>query len=93
MGNCVLMGNGVRTNGDQIRALVAAPDHRLAEVLLQLSDMGELDDRIHFCRNLPVCEEIVDRDECVPSEMCLQCLVHWLGQPADKKVWGTEHAL
>ena len=75
------------TNGDKVRALMAAPDSELAKVLLYLNGMGELDDRIHFCRNKSECDEILERDECIPSEMCLECLVYWLGQPADKNVW------
>lgn len=75
------------TNGDKIRQLIATSDQQLAKVLQKLNDMGGLDDKIHFCRQKPECEEIVEKGDCVPSENCLQCLAHWLGQPADEKLW------
>ena len=75
------------TNGDKIRALMAAPDSKLAKVLLYLNDMGELDDKIHFCRELPACQVLVDRDEGIDPRMCLLCLTDWLGRPADEKLW------
>lgn len=82
-----LTGVANPTNGDKLRQLIAASNEKLAQLLLWLNDMGELDDRIHFCRNKPECEEIVEKGDCVPAEMCLQCLTHWIGQPADEKLW------
>lgn len=82
-----LTGIANPTNGDKIRQLIATSDQQLAKVLQKLNDMGELDDRIHFCRQKPECEEIVEKGDCIPAEMCLQCLAHWLGQPADEKLW------
>ena len=75
------------TNGDKLRQMIASSDEKLAQLLLWLNDMGELDDRIHFCRNKSECDEILEKDDYVPAEMCLQCLIHWLGKPADETVW------
>lgn len=77
------------TNGDKIRQLIATSDRQLAKVLRELDEAGDLAERINYCRELPECDEILARNEYVPSEKCLQCLAHWLGQPADEKVWGA----
>ena len=87
MNDSLLLPSAPETNGDKMRSWMAAPDEKLARLLLWLNDMGELDDRIHFCRELPVCQLLIDRDEGIDSRMCLQCLVHWLGQPVDETVW------
>lgn len=82
-----IKSNEKTTNGDKIRQLIATSDQRLAVVLWKLNEMGDLDEKIRFCRELPECAAIVERDDYVPEEKCLQCLVRWLGQPADENLW------
>lgn len=77
------------TNGDKMRALMGGTDEELSKLLLWLNDMGELDERIHFCRNLDVCNVIIDTDEELDTKKCRECMLHWLGQPADKEFWRT----
>lgn len=75
------------TNGDKIRMLIATSDRQLAKVLRELAEAGDLAERINYCRELPECDEIIERDEYVQEDKCMQCLIHWLGQPYDEELW------
>ena len=68
-----------QTNADRIRAM---SDEELAE---QLITVGELDEEIHFCKNLPECDDLLNTEDGVPLEKCRGCLLNWLKQPAEVK--------
>lgn len=67
------------TNGDRIRAM---SDEELADLL---NGAGELDERIHFCQNLYVCENYMAVQHTAPAHRCKECLVKWLQQPAKEE--------
>ena len=64
------------TNADRIRAM---SDEELAKEINRLME-GETS--IPYCRELPVCDEDVERDALIPLERCEQCVLQWLHQPA-----------
>lgn len=64
------------TNGDRIRART---DEEMADFIVE----DCLDGKIHFCKNKPECREILEQNECIPTEMCRQCALDWLRQPAE----------
>lgn len=70
-------GRAAKTSADRIRAM---SDEELASFLY---DDVALDDKIHFCQNRQECMEAIDRDETIQDEMCRECLIAWLRQPAD----------
>lgn len=72
------------TNGDKIRMCGSLSDQELAEVLWKLPDIAEI---LPFCRDLPECQELAEGIEPIPASKCMQCLIHWLGQPAEEGVW------
>lgn len=64
------------TNGDKIRDV---SDEEMAEFILA----NDLDEEIHFCKNRPECDEILDSGRAITHEMCRKCVLDWLRQPAD----------
>ena len=72
----VLRGRGPLTNADRIRAM---SDEELAQILIGVMD---IDDKIHFCKNKPECEKLMDTDDGIPVEWCEACMLEWLQQPA-----------
>jgi hypothetical protein len=68
----------VPTNADRIRSMT---DEELAKIIV--TDC--LDERIHYCQNRPECIDLLDTDEGIPEEMCIQCVLDWLRQPAEDK--------
>ncbi len=64
------------TNADRIRAM---SDEKLAKEINRLME-GETS--IPYCRELPVCDEDVERDALIPLERCEQCVLQWLHRPA-----------
>lgn len=65
------------TNADRIRAMT---DEELSMIMVQLT---ELDDRIHYCQNLPECEALLDTEDGISAKMCARCMLAWLKQPAE----------
>ena len=65
-------------NSDQIRAM---SDEELASFLYGFVD---LDSKIHYCKNKPECDELLDTEDGIPAEMCTGCLCEWLRQPAEE---------
>ena len=65
------------TNADRIRAM---SDEELAQQLLLLTD---LDDRIHYCKDLPECLKDLYDDVEIPADRCRRCLLSWLQQSAE----------
>lgn len=66
------------TNGDRLRAM---SDEELASFLYGLID---LDSKIHYCKNKPECDDLLDTEDGIPVEMCTGCLCEWLRQPAEE---------
>lgn len=66
------------TNADRIRAM---SDEELAKEINRLME-GETS--IPYCRELPVCDEDVERDALIPLERCEQCVLQWLHQSAEE---------
>ena len=66
---------GTPTNGDRIRA---ASDEEIAEFIIN----DYLDDEIHFCKNKPECNAIMDSGGTITDEMCRKCYIEWLRRPA-----------
>ena len=66
------------TNADRIRAM---SDEELAKILIGVMD---IDDKIHFCKNKPECEKLLDADDGVPAEWCEACMREWLQRPAEE---------
>ena len=65
-----------RTNADRIRAI---SDEELADFIVNAC----LDSQVRFCKNKPECMAILERNECIPTEMCRKCALDWLRQPAE----------
>lgn len=65
------------THAERIRAM---SDEELAE---QLHLFNGLDERIHYCQNLPECDTLLSTDDGIPDEKCIGCLLKWLKQPAE----------
>ena len=63
------------TNGDRIRAM---NDEELAKII----DSYGLDEEIHFCKNRPECNEILNSGRTITHEMCRKCVLEWIHQPA-----------
>ncbi len=62
-----------KSNGDKIRSLT---DEELAERIVKL-DLGEAP----YCGpNNERCNNMLDKGELIPSDMCKQCCVRWLQQ-------------
>lgn len=68
----------VVTNADRIRAM---SDEELAETMY---GMVNLDERIRFCQNKAECNALLERNEEIPEQYCIGCLVEWLKQPAEE---------
>lgn len=66
------------TNADRIRRM---SDEELAKEINRLME-GETS--IPYCRELPVCDEDVERDALIPLERCEQCVLQWLHQSAEE---------
>lgn len=75
IGNCE---NKIMTNADRIRAM---SDEELADAIFRL----HIDDckEMHFCKESDRCDEILDKGELIPKEMCRACLMEWLKAAAD----------
>ena len=66
------------TNGDRIRAM---SDEELVDIMI---GQDELDERIHFCQNLPECEAfLATPDGTIPQHKCRECLLKWLRQETE----------
>lgn len=59
-------------------------DEVLAQRLLEIEETAE---EIPFCKDLPDCQKLADESKPVPADKCLQCLINWLGQPAEEEIW------
>ena len=67
-----------KTNADRIREM---SDEELAQILIGVMD---IDEKIHFCKNKPECEKLMDMDDGIPVEGCEACMLEWLQQPAEE---------
>lgn len=67
-----------KTNGDRIRAM---SDAELADLAFKLN----VDEHINFCKMIPECEEMLDRDEFVDMKKCKMCFVAWLKEPVEEE--------
>ncbi len=65
------------SRGDLIRRM---DDPELAQYLYALAN-GDFE--LRFCQNRPECQQLVDTDDGVPEEKCMECLVQYLQQPAE----------
>lgn len=72
-----------QTNADRIRSM---SDEELAHNINRLLE-GEIE--LPYCRELPECDDDLERDVPIPLERCEQCVLHWLRQPAEE-VRGNE---
>ena len=63
-----------KTNGDRIRAM---SDEEFVDLAFKLN----IDEQVNFCKMLPECEEILDRDEDLDLHKCKGCFMNWLKQP------------
>lgn len=76
---------GVRTRIECMRSMSV---DELADKVLT-SEVGSM---IDFCQNFSKCENIMERNEEIPDEMCKKCLVKWLNSPVERqKTIPTEH--
>ena len=66
------------TNADIIRRM---SDEELARKINRLME-GEL--VLPYCRELPACDDDLERDQLIPLERCEACVLHWLQQPAEE---------
>lgn len=64
------------SNGDKIRRM---SDEELADAMLEIEDIEAY---APFCGSLTKCDEIMDKGELIPEEMCKQCLLKWLKMEA-----------
>lgn len=70
--------NELPSRADLIRHM---SDEELARWINQLAE-GET--MIHYCRELPECDDDLERDTPIPLERYEQCVLHWLRQPAEE---------
>ena len=63
------------TNSDRVRAM---SDEKLAKAINLLAEGESV---IQYCRNLPECDEDLERDTVIPLDRCEKCALHWLQQP------------
>ena len=70
--------NETPSHGDLIRRM---GDEELARRITLLAEGEAL---IPYCRNLPECDEDLERDQLIPLERCEACVLHWLRQPAEE---------
>ena len=68
----------VKTNADMIRAM------SVEELAALLYDGVAVDDKLHFCQTRQECNDAIDRDELIPDEKCVECLLEWLRKPAEE---------
>lgn len=61
-------------------------DEELAQNINRLLE-GEISSP--YCRELPECDDDLERDVLIPLERCEQCVLNWLRQPAEE-VRGNE---
>ena len=61
-----------QTNADRIRHM---SDEELAELLYSFQN---LEDKVKFCKNKDVCNDILDDGKEIPDNMCKECLIKWL---------------
>lgn len=73
--------NAPVTNGDKIRMM---NDTELARLLNRFDN---LEDVLHYCRNKPECNAIVQTGGAVPEKECRKCLTAWLRAPAYDKAY------
>lgn len=66
------------TRADLVRRM---SDEELAREINRLME-GEL--VLPYCRELPVCDDDLERDQPIPLERCEACVIHWLQQPAEE---------
>lgn len=66
----------VITKADRLRTM---SDEELGRHLMNIHDSGCF---ISFCKNKPECEELLDNDS-ITDEMCMECMMQWLKQPAE----------
>lgn len=66
------------SNADRIRSMT---DEELA-VIIAAEFTSE---QIPFCKSKPECEKLLDEDKDIPEEMCVECVVEWLRQPAKEE--------
>ena len=52
------------------------------ELAKEINRLMEGETSIPYCRELPVCDEDVERDALIPLERCEQCVLQWLHRPA-----------
>ena len=71
-------GHETPSRADLIRRM---SDEELAKEINRLME-GETS--IPYCRELPACDEDVERDVLIPLERCEQCVLQWLRQPAEE---------
>lgn len=67
-----------QTNADRIRSMT---DEELAREINLLLE-GEIS--TPYFRELPECDDDLERDVLIPLERCEQCVLHWLRQPAEE---------
>lgn len=67
------------TYADRIRSM---SDEELTDAIYKL--LYAEDPARWFCKGTKECEEIMDNDEDIPDEMCRQCLLKKLQQPAEE---------
>lgn len=63
-----------RTNADLIREM---SDEDLAKLLFEVGLPSG------FCKGSPECIALLGTEDGIPDEMCLQCALKWLHQPAE----------
>ena len=63
------------SNADRIRGMT---DEEFAKIIA-----AEIPcELIPFCKEKPECMATIERGEYVPDEMCIECAIDWLQQPA-----------
>ena len=66
----------IETNADRIRSMT---DEELVTALYQMLDGGV------YCTNKPECGEMLNTDDGIPDEWCVQCLLNWLRKPTEEE--------
>ena len=54
----------------------------LADFLYKVSMYNDV---IPYCKEHGECDELYEKDEDIPKEMCMRCMMEWLKQEAKEK--------
>lgn len=71
----------------RIESICSMSVEELAEKIFE----SEVSTMLDFCQEFSKCNELIEKGEEIPDEMCKKCLVKWLNSVEQKKTIPKEH--